>query len=172
MIQKKKICNVCGECKPIFSKGRCSTCTPKKPLTRSPLKQKAYSIPKQTEKNKTHRKSQSAIRNVYFDYHINLCEYSEESGKRIYNPTRANICHLFDKARHPSLQGNIDNYVYLTMEEHSEFDILLYKHEFVKLELKFPNSWLKACERIKTLLSLCEEQTKFKLKLEEYLKHE
>jgi hypothetical protein len=166
---KKKICISCGECKPIFSKGRCMSCVPKKPLTRSPIKQKAYYIPKQTEKNKTYRKSQSAIRDVYFDHHINLCQYSEESGVKIFNPSRANICHVFDKARHPSLQGNIENYVYLTLDEHTEFDNLLYRHEFVKLELKFPNSWAKACERVKGLLSLCEETTKFKIKLEEYL---
>lgn len=129
-----------------------------------------YYIPKQTEKNKTYRKSQSAIRDVYFEHHINLCQFSEESGMRIFNPTRANICHIFDKARHPSLQGNLKNCVYLTLDEHTEFDRLLYQHDFVKLELKFPNSWLKVCERIKELLPLCQEQTKFKLKLEGYLK--
>ena len=169
IIQKKKICVICGFCKHIFSKGRCNTCTPKTPLKRAEIVKKPYYIPKQTEKNKLHRKSQSAIRDEYFLHHINLCQFSEESGVRIFEANRSNVCHIFDKARHPSLQGNINNFVYLTLDEHTEFDKLLYSHEFVKLELKFPNSWSKACERIKGLLSLCEENTKFKIKLEEYL---
>lgn len=126
-------------------------------------------IPKQTQKNKDAKKDRSNIRDVYFDYHINLCKASEESGVRIPYPTRANICHLFDKARHPSLQGNLDNCIYLTLDEHTLFDRLLYSHEFDKLELNFPNSWNNTCEKLKSLLSLCSDNTKFSTKVEEYL---
>lgn len=137
-------------------------------MERQPIKRKPYKITKQTEKNRQYRKSQSAIRDVYFEHHINLCHFSEESGIRIY-PTRANICHLFDKARHPSLQGNLQNYVYLTLDEHTLFDKLLYTHDFKQLEIKFVKSWKIACERIKDLLPLCLEQTKFYFKIKEYL---
>lgn len=126
-------------------------------------------ITKQTDKNKLHRKSQSAIRDAYFEFHIKSCTESEESGRRISDPTRANICHLFDKSRHPSLQGCLDNYVYLTLDEHTRFDKLLYDHEFAKLELEFPKIWPEVVNRMHNLLELCKETTKFKMKFEEYL---
>lgn len=171
MQQKKKICKSCQTEQYLFSKGRCKICTGKedqKPLQRTQIKQKAYRIVPQTQKNKDFKKERSGIRDAYFEHHINLCERSEESGKSIYEPTRANICHLFDKSRHPSLQGNLNNFVYLTLDEHTRFDQLLYTHEFEKLEKEFPKAWLKVCERMKELLSLCEEKTKFYFKIEEY----
>ncbi len=166
--QKKKICKICQTEQFIFSKGRCRQCTIIE-NSKGAMKVVRKYITKQTDKNKLHRKSQSAIRNSYFEFHIDLCKVSEESGVSITAPTRANICHLFDKSRHPSLQGCLDNYVYLTLDEHTRFDKLLYDHEFKKLEVEYPNIWPEVVNRMENLLELCEEHTKFKIKFEEYL---
>jgi hypothetical protein len=164
--QKKKICKNCQTEQYIFSKGRCQRCATiedSKPLKRG------TTIKKQTEKNKVIRKSQSAIRDVYFDYHIHNCRSSEHSGTIIFFPTRANCCHLFDKARHPSVQGNLINCVYLTLDEHTRFDQLLYSNEFDKLEEEFPNAWKSASGRMVLLLPEVKEETKFKNKFEQWI---
>lgn len=164
--QKKKICKNCQTEQYIFSKGRCQRCATiedSKPLKRG------STIKKQTEKNKANRKSQSAIRDVYFDYHISNCRSSEHSGTIIFFPTRANCCHLFDKARHPSVQGNLINCVYLTLDEHTRFDQLLYSNEFDKLEEEFPNAWKSASGRMVLLLPEVKEETKFKNKFEQWI---
>jgi hypothetical protein len=165
--QKKKICKNCQTEQYIFSKGRCQRCATiedSKPLKRG------TTIKKQTDKNKANRKSQSAIRDRYFDFHISLCKASDESGVPIPNPTRANICHLFDKARHPSVQANIYNCVYLTLDEHTRFDQLLYQHEFDKLEEEFPNAWEKAKRAMVMVSYAVTERTKFFIKFEEWMK--
>jgi len=167
MIQKKKkVCKNCETEQYIFSKGRCQRCATiedSKPLKRG------STIKKQTEKNKAYRKSQSTVRDTYFDYHIQNCRSSEHSGFPIVIPTRANCCHLFDKARHPSVQANLINCVYLTLDEHTRFDQLLYSHEFDRLEDEFPNAWASAKGRMRLLLPLVKEETKFKNKFEEWI---
>ena len=164
---KNKECIICGRTdQPWFSKKRCKSCTisstPSKLVQRKPIK-------KQTQKNIAYRNTRSEIRDSYFDYHLKECIGSEFSGKPIYFPTRANICHLFDKARHPSVQGNIANYIYLTLDEHTRFDQLLYSHEFEKLEQEFGRAWLLALGRMDMLLEDVQEQTKFKTKIEEWI---
>lgn len=126
-------------------------------------------ITKQTDKNKLYRKSQSAIREVYFSYHTERCKVSEESGVNIHNPTRANIAHIIDKGRHKSVQSHLDNFIYLTIQEHTDFDKLLFENNFGALEKSFPNAWGIALERLKIVLPECLEKTKFIIKLEEYL---
>lgn len=168
VVTKKKICNICGECKPIFSKGRCMSCTPKKPLTRSPINKKPYYIPKQTEKNKTYRKSQSAIRDEFFDYLIPRCTHSEEDGSPIYSPSRVNVAHLWYKRTYKSVQGNVGNYVYLTQDQHTRFDQLLDSNDFKQLEKEF-KCWGLIVERMKNLLPEVIENGKLKLLFEEYL---
>lgn len=164
---KNKICISCGrEDQPWFSKKRCQRCA--KIEDSKPLK-RGSTIKKQTEKNKSYRKSRYAIRNDYFDHHINLCKVSEESGVLISNPTKANICHIFDKARHPSVQANLDNYVYLTVDEHTRFDQLLYQHDFERLGQEFPNCLPKVLHRIEIVSGVCTEKTKFFIKLEEWI---
>lgn len=164
--QKKKTCKSCQIDQYIFSKGRCQRCATIEDST--PLK-RGSTIKKQTEKNKTYRKSQSAIRDIYFEYHIANCRSSEHSGVSILFPTRANCCHLFDKARHPSVQENIINYVYLTLDEHTRFDQLLYSHQFDKLEDEFPNAWASSKGRMRLLLPEVKEETKFKSKFEQWI---
>jgi hypothetical protein len=106
----------------------------------------------------------------YFKYHIERCENSEQSGVAINNPTKANICHLFDKSRHPGVKHHRLNYVYLTIEEHAQFDNLLYTHQFNRLEEDFENVWRIACGRLSKLLPLCNESgTTFYHKIKDYL---
>lgn len=163
---KNKVCIECGrDDQPWFSKKRCRGCAI---ASSSGIKRKPIAI-KQTVKNKEYRKSQSAIRDTYFDYHIANCIGSEHSGVSIIFPTRANCCHLFDKARHPSVQANLINYVYLTLDEHTRFDQLLYSHEFEKLEEEFPNAWAHAKARMTLLLPEVKEETKFKNKFEQWI---
>lgn len=154
MIKSKK----CSQCdRPAFSKGLCQMHQPKKGI-----KQKRES----TQEKSTIKKEK---RNSYFEYHLSRCTKSDESFKQILEPTRANICHIFDKSRHPSLQDNLDNCIYLTLNEHQDFDRLLYSHQFERLEKDFKNSFKKACEIGINLLSLCEENTVFTREFKKYL---
>jgi hypothetical protein len=164
---KNKECIICGRTdQPWFSKKRCKSCTVSS--TPNTLTQRK-TIKKQTQKNIAYRNTRSEIRDAYFDHHLKECVASEFSGKHIYLPTRANICHLFDKGRHPSVQGNIANYIYLTLDEHTRFDQLLYSHEFEKLQEEFGHAWILALGRMEMLLDEVQEQTKFKLKIEEWI---
>lgn len=168
---KKKICKSCGTEQYIFSKGRCKSCATKedfKPLARTPIIQKKYTISKQTQKNKEYRKSQSAIRDEFFIYHIPLCKYSEEDGSRIYEATRANICHLFYKRVYKSVQANVNNFVYLTLDQHTRFDQLLDKNDFKALEREF-KCWNIVVQRMKNLLPEVKEMGKMRMLFEEYL---
>lgn len=158
----KKVNKKCIECgredQPWFSKKRCKSCA-----------QKSYARPKKTAIKKTYVKKERDVElDNYFIFHLFKCNRSEESGVHI-TPTKANCCHLFDKSRHPSLKGDFRNFVHLTIEEHAQFDNLLYSHQFERLEKEFVNVWPIACKRMKKLLPLCLEETKFKYKIKEYL---
>ncbi len=154
MIKSKK----CSECdRPTFSKGLCQL-----HQTKKGIKQNRKSTQEKTAVKKEKR-------NSYFEYHLERCTRSEESFKQITNPTRANICHLIDKGRHPSLEDNLDNYIYLSFTEHERFDALLFSLRFEDLEKEFKNSWSKVCTRYKKLLPLCKESTNFTRELEKYL---
>lgn len=154
MIKSKK----CSECdRPVFSKGLCQLHQPKKGIKQN----------RETTQEKSTIKKEK--RNSYFEYHLERCTRSEESFKQISNPTRANVCHVFDKSRHPSLQDNLENCIYLTLNEHQDFDRLLYNHEFERLSIEFKNSFKKACIIANKLLPLCEESTNFTRELEKYL---
>lgn len=154
-----KKCIICGrDDQPWFSKKRCRTCA-----------QRSYKQPQRTPLKRTYiKKERNKELDDYFIFHITKCKKSEESRQSI-SATKANICHLFDKSRHPSLRADFRNFLYLTIEEHSQFDNLLYTHQFERLEKEFPNSWPIACRRMKKLLDLCLEETKFKYKIKEYL---
>lgn len=154
MIKSRK-CSLCN--RPAFSKGLCQVHQQKKSIKSSRESTKERATVKQDK------------RNTYFEYHLERCTMSEESFKQISEPTRANICHLIDKGRHPSLQDNIDNYIYLTFSEHERYDSLLFSLRFADLEKEFKNSWDKSCEKYKKLLSLCEESTNFTRELKKYL---
>ena len=159
MVIKKKICIECGKETYIFSKGRCRYCT-----------QKTYKKPSQiTEKTKALKKEQSNVRDVYFNTLIPLCNKSEESGTLIYYPTRVNICHIFPKRTYKSVQANLDNHIFLTLDEHTRYDYLLDTFNFRALEKEFPKAWKITLQRVAKLLPFVEENKKLKIKFEEYL---
>lgn len=159
MRPKNKKCVECGrEDQPWFSRKRCRTCS-----------QKSYAQPKRQSIKRTYvKKERDTELDDYFLYHIDRCKRSEESGVTI-SATKANCCHLFDKSRHPSLKGDFRNFVYLTIQEHAQFDNLLYSHQFERLEKEFVNVWPIACKRMEKLIPLCLEETKFKYKIKKYL---
>ncbi len=161
MIKSKK----CLECdRPAFSKGLCQIHTKPKPISKG-----AGKIKSKRESTIEKNTAKKELRDVYFEYHLERCTRSEESFREISEPTRANIAHLIDKGRHPSLQDNLDNCIYLTFSEHERYDQLLFSHRFEDLEKEFKNSWNKSCEKYKKLLSLCEESTNFTRELKKYL---
>ncbi|MAX51556.1 MAG: hypothetical protein CMH22_06210 [Methylophaga sp.] len=167
MIKTRK-CKECGK-NPRFSKGLCKVCLGGKQIKSNSILKSSGKIKQQTVKNKKYRKARTERRNAYFDHHIKKCFKSEESGVPISNPTRSNICHLFDKGRHPSLEDNLDNYIYLTFKEHEVFDSLLFKHDFDSLEKIFKNSWDICCKRFEKLLNLSQENTVLTRALNIYL---
>lgn len=126
-------------------------------------------IPKITSKKAAEKKSKSEKRNTYFEYHIPRCHFSEESRTPISNPGRCNICHLFGKEMHPSLEANLDNYVYLTLDEHTMLDQLLFRHDFQGIEKHFKNSYKIIWQRMFLLLPLLQERTRFSIAISEYL---
>ena len=152
--RKKKICVECGTLQYIFSGGKCQRCSTKgstlkskgtikskaKPKTEVKMKLDEYFVEKLIQLNKTRR--------------------SEESGHTIAYPTRGNICHILDKARHPSVGNHSDNYVFLTWDEHGKFDQYIFNHEFDKLKKEFPNIWPIMLKRLETILPNCTEKTK------------
>jgi hypothetical protein len=150
--------NKCRECdRPSFSKGYCKIHQPKKNIK---LSRDTTKLKKQERQEK---------RNSYFEYHLEKCDRSEESFKQISNPTRANICHIFPKGLHSSVQDNLENCVYYSFEEHERFDKLLFSLEFSKLEKEFLNSWNKVCTRAKNIIPLLEESTNLSRELIKYL---
>jgi hypothetical protein len=154
MIKSKK----CKECdRPVFSKGYCQIHQPKKSIKSS----------RESTKEKTAIKQEK--RNSYFEFHLERCNRSEESFKQISNPTRANICHIFPKGLHPSVQDNLENCVWLLFEEHERFDKLLFSLEFDKLEKEFKNSWNKVCTRAKNIVPLLKESTNLSREFIKYL---
>jgi len=166
----KKINKKCVECgredQPWYSKKRCKSCATKSYGSISSTPNPIKAITAKTAKKK---KEQSSVRQVYFDYHTKQCTRSEESGKGIAEANRANIAHLFDKGRHKSVQANLDNYVYLTLQEHTDFDKHLFRLDFQALKENFPNSWKIACGRLKKLIPLVEERTKFYFAIKKYI---
>lgn len=133
------------------------------------IHKKSKPISKLSNRTREKNKVKSGIRDLYFDYHLSRITHSEESLSPIHHPSWANCCHLLPKSTHPSLQGHLENVVYLTLEEHTQFDSLLFTHQFDKIEKEFPRSWPVICSRLKLLLPLCGEKTKMYFKLEEYL---
>ena len=163
MIKSKK-CSVVSCNNSAFSKGFCQIHSPKKEIKKS-----SGFIKKSSGKKTEVNKEKQDKRNTYFEYHLERCQRSEESFKRIDNPTRANICHILPKSTHPSLQDNLENCMLYTFEEHEMFDKLLFSLEFEKLEKEFKNSWDKVCIKIKKLLPLSKESTNLSRALEKYL---
>lgn len=169
-------CEECGTLVKIRSKGLCGGCRQKQRLGDGTLVTKKYTIKPITEKRKQKRSDERGCLHAFFEFHITQLEkkpFSEESGKIISEPSATNICHLLPKRKEggfPSVQCVIDNCIYLTWEEHNQFDKLLDERNYTKLEELFPKSWKKACEKLKKLLPLSLERNKMYFSLVEYLK--
>lgn len=163
MIKSKKcLLEICNN--PAFSKGYC-----KKHCDFKDLKAGNKAIKAKRDKTEEKKAVQSEKREVYFEYHLKRCTHSEETGIAIPNPTKANICHIFAKTNHKSLEDNLENCIHLSLEEHQDFDRLLLGLQFEKLEEKFPKSMLKIRNIGYNLLNLCTENTVFTRALKNYL---
>lgn len=158
---KKKICTECKREEYIFSKGRCKSCSLKGG--------KKLSKKIRTKENKVD------IDSFFVDklIQLNKSKRSEESGKPIPYPTRANICHIFNKRNHPSVAYHSENYVFLTVDEHSELDNrCLDVNDLQELEKRFPKSFHTIMERAKIVLQSVTERTKFTEIINKYFETE
>ena len=165
-------CKKCGTKVPIRSKGLCPKCREAERTAKGEktmLNTISAPLPKITAKTKKKKQEIKSIRDIYFEYHLGLCKKSEESGTPIYEPTRANICHILPKSTHPSVQANLDNFVYLTFSEHERFDQLLFSHEFEKISEEFPNSWKIILKRLEKIIPLCYEKTRLYFELKKLI---
>lgn len=160
MIQrKKKICKVCGNEDFIFSKGMCKFCASKN-----------YKAPSPSVKPK---KNKMDLNNFFIQKIEQLLKLgkSEESGKAIPHPTRANISHLFNKRNHPSVAYHPDNYVFLTIDEHSELDNkCLDVNDFIELIKRFPVASRLILERMERVRQSVTEKTKFVEAFDNFIK--
>ena len=175
MDKKLYPCKKCGTKVPIRSKGLCGICRQNQRKEEGTLPQYKKKIKPFKASNKAKRKEERGCLGVYFEYHLeelNRMPSSIESKKPIYSPTVANIAHLLPKRKtggFPSVQCNIENAIYLTIQEHNHFDKLLDEGNFERLEKDFKNSWDYICLKYKKLLDLCIERNKLYFKLKEYL---
>ena len=157
--RKKKVCNLCGNFDYIFSKGACKFCASKN--------YKSLSTKIKPKKNKMD------LDNFFIQKIEQLLKLgkSEESGKAIFSPTRANICHILDKSRHPSVAYHPDNYVFLTIDEHSELDNkCLDVNDFIELIKRFPVASRLILERMERVRQSVTEKTKFVEAFDNFIK--
>ncbi len=157
--RKKKICKVCGDNHYLFSNGACKSCATKIIKTQ-PIKTKA-------------KKNKMDLDNFFIQKIEQLLKLgkSEESGKAIFSPTRANICHLFNKRNHPSVAYHPDNYVFLTVDEHSELDNkCLDVNDFIELIKRFPVASRLILERMERVRQSVTEKTKFVEAFDNFIK--
>ena len=157
--RKKKICKLCGNIDYIFSKGACKFC--------ASINYKSPSTKIKPKKNKMD------LDNFFIQKIEQLLKLgkSEESGKAIPYPTRANICHILDKSRHPSVAYHPDNYVFLTIDEHSELDNkCLDVNDFIELIKRFPVASRLILERMERVRQSVTEKTKFVEAFDNFLK--
>jgi hypothetical protein len=66
--------------------------------------------------------------------------------------SRANICHIFPKRKYKSIECHTENYIKLTIEEHTRFDRLLDNLDFDTLEKEYHMCWKTVLKKIKILL--------------------
>jgi hypothetical protein len=147
ILRKKKICKECHTLDYLFSKGRCKKCAVGE----------YKSIKKITPKTQKIKKETSKIREEYFSYHIDRCKKSEESGVLIYEPSRSNICHILPKRIYKSVQAHLNNYVYLTLDEHTRLDRFLDEMNLEAVQKEFPKIYPILKERFNSLIPYVTE---------------
>lgn len=104
----------------------------------------------------------------YFEYHSKRAKRSEQSGAPL-QPNRSNLCHLLPKRKYRSVGGDIENIVYLTIDEHTRFDHLIDCNDFETLEREFSNCWYDVCLRASNVIKRTKENGKLKTLWTEYL---
>jgi hypothetical protein len=142
-------CKECGRLVPIRSKGLCPAC-------RETQRREQGETTMQT---RVHTKKGGEELKGFFDRHIELLKknpYSYESGRKISNSSRMNIAHLFPKRKYKSVACDDNNVVYLTWQEHTDFDYYVDTRDLEKLETFFPKTWMA----MKKVLPLVVEQGK------------
>lgn len=149
-------CERCGRMVAIRSKGLCPACRSKElsPRERGPIAARRPA-----------RKDTGLP--AFFGRHIEILRSRRVSatGKPIYYPSAANICHLYPKRRYKSVATDDRNVVYLTLEEHNMFDRLLDCMEFDKLLKEFGGVWIKIARTMTDLAPEVEEEGKLKKNL-------
>lgn len=111
---------------------------------------------------------------AFFARHIAILgkhPYSQNSGKRISNPSKLNICHILPKRKtggFPSVAEEDLNIVYLTWDEHTRFDGLLFSAEYGKIAEEMPTLFGLLQDRIPKLLEICRESNKMFFSLGDY----
>lgn len=94
----------------------------------------------------------------YFEYQINRCSRSDNSGRLISSPTTTNIAHILPKRKYKSVATHKENVMFLTSEEHTNFDNWMDGANFEKMLKYFSNEFfIKLEERLAQLLPIIEE---------------
>jgi hypothetical protein len=136
------------------------------------LKSQEGYVPKTYTIKASPRKQRDTCLEGYFEVNISLLnktKRSEESGNRINEPSKVNICHIFPKRKYKSVQCNLDNVLFLTWDEHSRFDKLLDELRLDDIKREFPNAWENMTIKVRKLLPQVVEVGKLKIALEEEL---
>lgn len=123
----------------------------------------------QSKRTEQANKEKSERRLEYFNYHIPLVTVSEESGITIDNPSRLNVCHILPKSYFPSAEAILDNYMYLTGDEHTRIDILIFANRWEDIEKEFPKTWQLILLRLKKVIPLVKENHILLRNLKDYL---
>lgn len=124
---------------------------------------------KQVTRTESKAKELAERRQVFFDYHISICNSSDESGYPIDSPTRLNICHILPKSYFPSVGEELNNCVYLTGDEHTELDNLIFKNKWKEVQEKFPNTWEVIKVRLQEVIPKVTENHIMMRTLKDYL---
>ena len=162
MVQKLKICNVCGLEKPIWSKGRCLGCSGYQPLPKKPFVKKF-------------KKKEGGGYSEFYASQIEKYSkqpYSLATGAYIATVGTVNIAHIFPKSSYKSISKEPNNIILLTWEEHTRFDDLLNIQDFNTLEREFESCWWLICEKVLFLLPLITEKKVLVNKFKAYLEND
>mgnify|MGYP003664061597 CR=1 FL=1 len=160
----------CGNKVPILSKGLCTGCRKKQRIEDGSAPVYTNKI-KKTKRSAKSKKEREGLPE-YFQKHIEILSKnpkSEASGKFIPKPWSGNIAHILPKSNHKSVMCDDNNCMYLTLEEHTQFDELLLKFEFDKIRIYLPKVWELAEKRLPLVLQNLKENTKLSIKLEEFI---
>lgn len=129
MERKKKICNVCGKERVIFSKGRCQVCANAAYAKKASEKpKKTYTIPKSTPQNKLKRQQQREGYGEFFSKHIKIIQEHRKTCQECGAPLQGltgEVCHILSKSKSPEVAKEDDNILYLCFYGnscHAQFD--------------------------------------------------